>query len=627
MGVNMHKACGKLCLLIALLLSLTLLCNAQSQTGSISGSVTDTEGVPLPGVTVSADSPSLQGVRSVISDNKGNYKLPLLPIGKYSITFELDGFEKLILTGYEVRTGFTVVIEAEMNASAIDEEVIVTADTPLIDKTKADNSYRLNADELVNIPTQGRTIEEVVTYTPGVTGVRASTISGTDQGLPSFRGQGEEGNTWIVDGLSINGARIDAPAIEVNLDSWDEIEIISDGFEPDLNQTPGAVINIITKSGGNTLHGEVGILARDWHLRADRSPQLSVASVPNTSIHQLIGNLGGPIIKDKLWFFVSNNFHRTLDESGQESVGWLTIPSGQRSLNTNNIFGKLSFSPRPNHTVTFTGIYDTFLSQSGGIGLPETYTKDDYTDYTYRLNYRGILSQKTFITAAIGQYEQDSQLRIASGNYGPPSYTWLDIGQITNNAQQGIAEINGRTEFSANITHFLDLGGWADHEVKAGIFAYTKRSQRTNHIAGSDFDLWPGNGFDSGVRVFWMEPGIPFSLEEHGYVERDNKSGGIGFYLQDRFQIDRFSVMIGLRSETQTLYDDLGNELWSWGLGDFLSPRISFAIDLLKNGENIIKFGYGQFANPMSNMGLIAFNSKQGVEFRNYGWVGGINPN
>ena len=311
------------------------------QTGVIRGKVTDEQGEALPGVGIAAKSPGLQGTRTALSDRDGNFRLALLPVGSYSLTYELAGFEKLTTVGNEIHLGATLSISVALKISPVSEEVTVTAFNPLIDKTNAENSYRLSGEDLARVPSQARTIAEVVSFTPGVTGVRANTVTGTDTGLPSFRGEGDAGNNWLVDGLSLKGPGFNDPGIRINYDAWEEVQIISDGFAPELGQALGGFVNIVTKSGGNQFHGELGGLVRDSHLRAQRQKQLSVASLPETSFHQYFWNLGGPILKDKLWFFVSDNLYRSLDNTGEQSVGWLTIPSGRRRFNTNNFFGKV----------------------------------------------------------------------------------------------------------------------------------------------------------------------------------------------------------------------------------------------------------------------------------------------
>jgi len=568
----------------------------------------------------------MQGIRSATTDQRGRFQFPLLPTGTYSLTFELTNFERLTRTGYELSLGFTIVVNVVMKESRISEEIVVRAETPLIDKTNADNSYRLSADDIALVPAQGRTIEEVATYTPGVSGVRMDTKLGTGTGMPSFRGQGEEGNRWLVDGLAMNGTFNNSLSINVNLDAWDEIQIISDGFSPDLGQTQGGFVNIITKTGGNEFHGEVGVYLRDWHFRADRQTQWSVVNVPNTSNHQYIGNLGGAIVKDKLWFFVSNNFVRKMDDFDEQSIDWLTIPAGKRRINSNSIFGKVTYTPGENHTLMASGILDKHVNQIGGLGLSEIHEEIDYTKYSFRLNYRGILSPKTLLTANIGQNSITFDQTPLNENFGVPRYYWFDIVQYTNNAEGHHTTLDKRTDFTVGLRHFFDTRGWGNHELGGGLFYYKNKYEGTRSWTGGDFDPWNSNGFDGGIYISWFSPSYPASMTEYAYSQFKNGSEGFGFYAQDRFTVGRFSIMLGLRTETQTVFDDLGQEIWKWGLDDFLSPRAALAIDLLNDGKNILKFSYGQFTRTVTTQTLGFFNNNVSPSMRIYSWDGATDP-
>jgi hypothetical protein len=607
------------------------------QTGDIRGVVIDDAKSPLPGVSITAKSPGLQGLRTAVTDEKGQFRLPLLPIGLYSLNFEFPGFEKMTLTDQQVRLGFTVSLSIILKPASISKEITVVAPTPLIDKTKADNSYRLNSDDLERLPTQARTIAEVVSFTPGVTGVRANTVTGGsnqraaflgvgETGLPSFRGEGDSGNDWLVDGLSMKGVMANDPAIRINYDSWEEVQVIADGFAPGLGNGLGGFINIVTKTGGNEFHGEGGSLLRGSQLRAQRHEQLSVASLPETSLSQYYANLGGPILKDKLWFFLSDNYYRSLDITEDQAVGWLTIPAGKRRFTTNDLFGKATLTPLKDHTLSFSGTLDTSLGQSGGIGVPATYEKTGYTDHSYRLNYRGILSSATLLTAAWGQFKRDSLTEPSDGDYGPPNYFWQDIVQSTNNSSLGIRAIQRRTDASFSLTHYMDAGHWGSHEIQAGMTYYQNNYDYSHHATGLNADPWPGNGFDNGISIDWEGPGVPLNLNEFGPGEQHNRTKGFGLFIGDQFTVSRFSVMLGLRADTQRLYSSAGRLLWSWGLGDFLAPRFSLAFDLLGDGRNILKFGYGRFAVPHSISYLQWLNEDFVFTARGYGWVGGDNP-
>ena len=606
---------------------------AAQQTGEIRGKITEEKGEVLPGVAVTARSPSLQGIRTAISDREGFFRLPLLPVGIYELAFELPSFEKLVIVGQAVRLGFTVDLAVTLKPAKVAEEVTVVAAAPLIDKTKSDNSYRLNSDDLARIPTQARTIAEVVGMTPGVTGSRVNTISGgansalgAETGLPSFRGEGDGGNNWLVDGLSTKSVVYNNSGIRINFDSWEEVQIVSDGFAPEMGQGLGGFVNVVTKSGGNAFHGDLGNLIRDSNLRAQQTEQLSAATLPETSLYQYFGNLGGPIVKDKLWFFVSDNYFRNRDRTESQNIGWLTIPSGDRKVSTNNIFGKFTFTPRKNHTVSLNGTLDKFLNQNGGIGLPETQTKAETTDYFYRFNYRGILSDNLLLTAALGQNRQKSTLNLINGNYGPPAYFWQDIAQTTNNANGLRENTEWRTDFTLGLTLYLDLGRWGNHEIKAGGSYYSNRYLQGWRWAGRDADPWLGNGFDNGLTITWAAPGLPLTLAEYGTGEAKDSTRGLGLYVEDSITIGRFSLMLGLRTDTQNIFNDVGTNVWNWGVGDFLQPRASLAVDLSGNGRNVLKFGYGRYAMPLASSYLTWVNETYAFNVRNYDWIGPVNP-
>ena len=620
------NACRKTAFSLALF-SLVANGAVADQTGEIRGSVTVISGEPLPGVVVSAKSPSLQGQRTAVSDERGAFRIPLLPVGTYSLEFVFPGFDGLTLSGNEIGLGQTVTVLVMMKLAGITGAVSVASESPLIDATRADTSYRLRGAELTRVPAQGRTIAEVVGFTPGVTGVRVNTVTGTDTGLPSFRGEGDAGNNWLVDGLSTKGVQKNDAGVRINYDAWEEVQVVSDGFSPEYGQTMGGVVNVVTKSGGNTFRGEVGALVKDRNLRAERQEQLSVASLPETSIGQYYGNLGGPILKDKVWFFLSDNYLSTTDQTTEQSVGWLSIPAGELRTTTNNAFGKVTFTPRENHMLSLSATLDRSLQQTGGIGVPATYTTTSFDDGLYRLNYTGILGANVFVTASAGQNRRDNSTAPQNGDYETPSYFWQDIAQRTNNVNRGLSEYERRTDVALTANWARNAGRWGTHDVRAGVSYYDNSYRSVNSWTGRGFNPWPGSGFSDGSEVTWASPGIPLQLLEYKSGQTENSTNGFGFYLQDTVSFGRVTLMLGLRTETQRVLNDVGDTAWSWGAGDFLQPRISVAVDLTGDGRTILKAGYGRFALPMSTYTLpYVANRYLPLSFRQYSWTGPSNP-
>ncbi len=602
------------------------------ETGRIEGKVFDQQGNPLPGVTIEARSPSLQGVRKTVSLRDGSFILPLLPVGRYTLTFSLEGFATVVQKNVIVRLGQTTYLEVRMQQLKFREEITVTAAQPLIDKVSTDTSYRIGSEELELLPTQTRTAVDIVKFTPGVTGVRANTKRGVAEGgLPSFRGEGAEGNNWLVDGLSIRGVRLADEGLYINYDAIEEVQIISDPFSPDLTSAFGGIVNMVTKSGGNEFHGEAGVLFFDKHLQAAKKEQLSLSFEPASfSRHTRYFNLGGPIVRDRLWFFFSENVFYNKDLTNDGYIDYLFVPGGEQSFLNHSFFGKLSLALTSNHTISLSVLVKDLLSQEGGIGLPELYRTFSSHDRLYILSYRGILSPTTFVEASLGRVRSDSGFEPAHGDMGPAMYFIEDIAQNVHNSLGKVVDNEYRTSFFLRFTHVMPVEGFGIHEIGAGFEYYRAGSEFTVDFTGKDEDPFPGNGFDSGTKYAfrsWKEgQRTPTLLWEYGPFAFVNSISGIGLYLMDRATFGRFTVMLGFRTYTQNNYDDRGGIIWKWGLADFFSPRAFITWDITGDGVNVVKAGWGIFTDLTTTLHLGFFNPQAPVQFRRYRWVGPENP-
>jgi len=605
---------------------------AASETGDIRGRVFYEGGNALPGVDIRAAGPALQGARTVVSGKDGTFHFPLLPVGRYTLTFKLPGFTTVVQEDVVVRLGLTTALAVEMPVTTPDTQIVVTAEAPLIDQTSADTSTRLSATDLAKIPAQNRTIVDIVKFTPGATGVRADTRKGTStEGQPSFRGAGAEGNNWIIDGLATSGVRMKDPGVKLNFDSLEEIQIISDPFSPEYGSAYGGVVNMVTKSGGNRFHGEASLLLENKALQAGRESQLSVVSEPDAfSNTDAYLNLGGPIIRDKLWFFLSENYQTRTEETKAGTLDYLEIPAGTKTIGRNNIFGKLSFSPHPDHNISLTVMRDASIPQKGGTGLPEMNEEKSGKDLLVRANYKGILSPRTFVEAGFGLVRRDLYTTPVDGDLGPAMYYVKDLARNIHNSYGDVVDNERRFDALAKITTQLETERFGRHEMTAGIEYYSVSSDFEVDFSGKSEDLFPGNGFDVGTKyVFetWKGGvGVPAGFYEYGPFNLITSSRGIGLFAKDKVTFGRFTLMAGLRTQTQACLSDTGETLWSWGLGDFLSPRVSLTADLTKDGRNILKLAWGRFSDMITTMALGFFNSGMVPTYRLYSWTGPAAP-
>ena len=632
---SFQKTCLSLISIILFgLATLLLLCSQVQaiETGEIQGKVQDEKGIGLPGVEITAFSPNLQGVRTILSSKTGEFRFPLLPVGNYTLSFKLEGFNSLVQKNVVVRLGMVTSLKVQMELSEIQEEIVVTAESPLIDKTSTDTSYRLNSKDLEKIPTQNRTVVDVVKYTPGVSGVRVNTRRGiAKEGQPSFRGEGEEGNNWIIDGLSVTGVRLRNSGMKINLDSIDEIQIISDPFSPEFGSAYGGIINMVTKSGSNDLKGEFSLIFMDENLQSSPQEQLSVVSEPEYfSNYNWYFNLGGPLIKDKLWFFISDNLFSDTEQTKDSYLDYFFIPGGKKTTRNNNLFAKLTYALNSHHNLSFTTVYHKFLGQKGGTGIPDLFEEKHFTDAIFRVNYKGILNSSTFIEAGLGGVKRDSFIEPADKNLGPAQYYIQDLAQNFHNSYGNVTDDQKRLDFNFKVTKYIETETFGRHELNFGFEYYTFSSEFVVDFSGKDEDLFPHNGFDSGTKYYfdsWRDgKGTPTFFYEYGEFNFINSARGIGLFFKDKISWNRFTLMAGFRSQTQLCLDNKGEKLWSWNLNDFLSPRLSLAVDLTGDGVNILKLGWGRFSDLITTMPLGLLNSGAGLTFRTYEWQGPSNP-
>ena len=602
------------------------------ETGEIKGKVVDDTGAGLPGVEIAITGRALQGARTALSTRDGDFHLPLLPVGAYTLTFKLPGFATVKQEGVIVRLGMTTSLKLVLTPAAIAREIVVTAETPLIDRTSTDTSYRLSAADLERIPAQNRTIVDVVKLAPGVTGVRMDTRRGTAaEGQPSIRGEGEEGNTWIVDGLATSGVRLKNSGVKLNFDSIDEIQVISDPFSPEFGSAYGGIVNMVTKSGSNEFRGTASLVFMDKALQSARQPQLAVLSEPASfSNANAYLNLGGPLVKDRLWFFLSENYYTNTVQTKDGYLDYLHVPDGTKTMGNNNFFAKLTFAPASGHTLSLTAIADRSFAPKGGIGLPEMNEAQNYSDLALRLNYKGILNGTTFVEAGVGYVRRDSSKRPVSGDLGPAQYYIEDLAQNIRNSYGNVLDNERRLDASVKLTKDLETEKFGHHEINIGLEYYRVTSDFVTAFSGRTEDVFTGNGYDNGTKYqfdTWNGGrGTPTLLREYGNFAFVNSSSGIGLYIKDKLTFDRFTLMAGMRTQTQIVRDDQGNAIWSWGLLDFMSPRFALTADLTKDGANVLKLAYGRFADPITTMPLGFFNAGGSLTYRDYAWAGPANP-
>lgn len=289
-----------ICMLVSLCFAESVVAQTQSTTGTIQGTVLDANGAALPGATVDIKNVDTNFTRNLVTDEDGRFVALSLPPGKYTVTVSKQGFARLLVENADLTVGQALNLPLSMKVSGVEEQVTVSA-TPTVDTIKTESSTTLNENAVSNTPILGRKFEDLLTLTPGV-----SIVQGPDGDEITFAGQRGVFNNVTLDGGDYNngffGEQLGGQraAIDIPLDAVREFQVVATGANAEFGRTAGGVINVITKSGTNDLHGSLFHFQRLEALTANASDGKPLKDFRR---EQFGGTIGGPIKKDKVFFF------------------------------------------------------------------------------------------------------------------------------------------------------------------------------------------------------------------------------------------------------------------------------------------------------------------------------------
>jgi hypothetical protein len=292
--------CGAILLALCVLFSSTTWGQAQFTTGSVQGDVVDEKGGTVPGATVEARNLDTNFIRTETTDNDGHFQFSSLAPGRYTLTITKTAFATIVQENVNLTVGQVLTIPVTLKVSSVAQQIIVS-DVPIVEVTKTESSSTLNETTISQTPVLGRKFEDLLTLTPGV-----SVVQGPDGDEINFNGQRGIFNNFSLDGGDYNngffGEQVGGQraAIDITLEAVKEFQVVASGANAEFGRTAGGVVNVITKSGTNNINGSLFAYSRLKALTAAASD-----GTPLEGFHreQFGGSVGGPIKKDKLFFF------------------------------------------------------------------------------------------------------------------------------------------------------------------------------------------------------------------------------------------------------------------------------------------------------------------------------------
>lgn len=598
---------------------------------AIAGIVRDSTGGVLPGVTVEASSPALiEKARTVVTNDAGQYLIVDLRPGVYTVVFSLDGFTTVRREGLQLPANFTATVNAELRVGDVQETITVTGESPVVDTHSATQQQVLSRELLDSVPT-GRNIWAIGATLPAVT-ISAPDVGGTagmQQSYVAVHGSERRDNAVQVDGMSVNGIEGDG-AIQnyFNPGMFEEMSYQTAALSAEV-QSSGVRINMIPKEGGNTFKG-FGLISQtpgawqsDNFTSKLKATGLKAPGTVDRIFDQNLG-LGGPILKERLWFFssfrrwgadqtVADSFlnldptHRTFKaDLSQPTVDDNLIRSGVARL-TYQVAQKHKFSAYLDRISKFRGHECPALTAEEACGRrrPIRY-------FTAQAKYTGTLSSKLLVE--FGWSENDETYSTGGSQ---PSVKPSDVGRFDRSTQQrwGAFVSGGATPNAALYFRVPDR-----HTV-SGSMTYVTGS----HAFKTGFQLGKGGNrhqrsVNGGIDLVQeYRNGRPVSVVVHNTPQeaRERIKHDLGIYFQDSWRFKRLTLNPGFRVELFNTWIpaqsspggrfvparqfDKIEDLPDW---TDTAPRFGAVYDLFGDSKTAIKAHVGKYMRAYSTVGF-----------------------
>ncbi len=564
-----------------LLTAVAAVASGQVTTGRLVGTTRDATGAGVPGVTVTISSPSLLGGdRVATSDSDGRFQFIRLDPGTYVVQTDRAGFVGQAIRQVKVTLGGTAWLAISMPRARFEDEIEVSDETPVIDPSQVNTEQIFDGRYLANatVGSRGRSYQAVLRHAAGVTG-------GNN---PNVFGSTLSENAYFIDGQDTTDPLTSTWGSEFSFDSIAEVELQTSGFEAEYGRATGGVVNVVTKSGGNDLSGTFDV--RFSGTKFQESGRYFDADDLPTSLWDVAGTLGGPVLRDRLWFFVAAQ-----RRSEQETpVGSPTTRT--RTGNNGNV--KLSWQAGESWRLVgraATSPADISNGNASRFTASEAASFQSQRTDLLSLDVSGIMGANLVWTGVLGAYRASLDLYPASGDLRTPAHLDYSSGMLTGNFTTQQYSDRSRNDLASDLTWFADAGG--SHEIKGGLEVAGTRFDAASCTTGTEGGAC--EPASTGVVYQDLGPGVPYFLIESQTAGMQSYIGRLEtVYLQDSWRpVALLTVKVGVRYDTVSYDNNRGAQVADMAR---LQPRLGIAWDVRGDATNVLRASWGRFMDPSS---------------------------
>ena len=591
-----------ICAGVLVLAAATLAFGQMIPTGQLTGTVTDTDKAPLPGVNVTISSPSLMLPQlAAVTNENGLFRFFSLPSGTYKVTFEIAGFRSVVREGIIVGASRTVTLDISLEQGGIEKSVTVTGQSPTIDLKMTQTGTTYTKALIDSLPLT-RDLASIFNSAPGMF---SRTSFGSDA----------RSNNFIVDGVKMQDPVTGDPYQTVPWNAIDEVEIETGSQKAEYGAVKGALVNVITKAGGNRFSGGVNFYYRDKSLQSDNTAGTPFEGQFVGFRHEYVPgfSLGGPVVKDKLWFFTSMDVDLSSSYvqgfPAPTTFGGPQPASAPVAQNTYSPFGKVTWQLSDRDKLTASGYWRGFKWDHRGASrwtVLDANTREDTAVTIATAQWTRMMSKNVLFNLK-GSWYSLHQYLLANNTLAPL------VDEATDNINRGGAGSDWwysrrRVQLNSDLTLYRD--NWlGSHEFKVGADAeFAFDGTETQYFQDPHFEGVFPDGFKAVDIYLW--DGVPNWAWVGTEYKQKNNLIQVGGFLQDAWSpTKRMTINLGLRLDySQGNYppqkkrnsNEWINEETIHAMSfTMLSPRLGVTYDLTGDSKTVLRASYGRYYAPL----------------------------